>query len=147
MNIYKGFYYIGNLFYTTQFFVYISINTTKSLYFKLIIIIKKDKGKIINQIYIDEDIEKINQQLLNEKFTINNSLVKLIPINDNNIENKDKDKNDIINEENEKLKNENELLKKKDIINADMIQKLDKEKENLIQEINKLIKENNEQKI
>ena len=114
---------------------------------KNIIIIKKDKGKIINQIYIDEDIEKINQQLLNEKFTINKLLVKLIPINDNNnLENNDIDKNNIVYEENEKLKNENELLKKKDIINSEMIQKLDKEKENLIQEINKLIKENNEQK-
>ena len=106
-----------------------------------IFIIKKDNGKII-KINIDEDIEKINQQLLNEKFTVNKIPVKLIPLNNDNLENKYK----IINEENEKLKNENESLINNDMMKEELIKNLIKEKQSLSEQINKLIQENNEQK-
>ena len=116
-----------------------------------IIIIKKEKGTILNQISTDEDIDKINKELKKAKITINNAMVQLIPINDNNnddnsILTQQEDKKILI-EENKKLKNENELLSKKDKMKAELISKLDKEKQKLIEEINKLTKEKNEQKL
>ena len=102
---------------------------------KNIFIIKKDNGKII-KINIDEDIDKINQQLLNEKFTVNKIPVKLIPLNNDNLENKYK----IINEENEKLKKENESLINNDMMKEELIKNLIKEKQSLSEQINKLIK-------
>ena len=102
-----------------------------------IIIIKKNKEKILNQINADENIEIINKKLLEEKFSINNTLVKFIPLNEDNLN----DKNKILLKENEKLKNENELLNKKDKLKGELINKLDKEKQNLLEEIKKLNKE------
>ena len=107
-----------------------------------IIIIRKDKEKILNQIYVDENIDIINRKLLEEKFSINIH-VKFIPLNEDNLN----DKNEILFRENEKLKNENELLNKKDRLKAELINKLDKEKQNLIEEIAKLNKEIISQKL
>ena len=109
---------------------------------KNIFIIKKDKGKIINRINIDEDIEKINQQLLNDKFTVNNIPIKLIPLNNDILDNKNK----IINEENVKLKKDTESLTKNDMMKEELIKNFIKEKQNLNEQINNLMKENNEQK-
>ena len=118
-----------------------------------IIIIKKEKGTILNQIITEEDIDKINKELKKGKITINNVMVQLIPINDNNSndsilgQQENKENKKILIEENKKLKNENELLSKKDKMKDELISKLDKEKQKLNEEINKLIKEKNEQKL
>ena len=111
---------------------------------KNIIIIKKDKNKIINKIIVEEDIESINKEIDKEYFTVGNMPIKMLSLLDYNIL---KNKENILNEENNKLKMENKLLCKKDKMKEDLIKKLDKEKQNLIEEINKLNKENNEQKI
>ena len=102
-----------------------------------IIIIKKKDGEILNKIYIEENIEKINEKLEKEKFTINNIPVKLIY----NDENKD------IKEELDKIKNENDLLNKKDKTKIDLINRLDKEKQKLSEEISRLNKEINKEKM
>lgn len=109
-----------------------------------IIIIKKDKNKIINTIIIEENIESINKEIEKEYFTVGNMPIKILSLLDyNNLKNKE----NILNEENNKLKTENKLLSKKDKMKEELIKKLDKEKQNLIDEINKLNKENKDQKI
>jgi len=109
-----------------------------------IIIIKKDKGQIVNKIIVEEDIECINKEIEKEYFTVENMPIKILSLLDyNNLKNKE----NILNEENNKLQTENKLLAKKDKMKEDLIKKLDREKQNLIEEINKLTKENNEQKI
>ena len=109
-----------------------------------IIIIKKDKGQIVNKIIVEEDIECINKEIEKEYFTVENMPIKILSLLDyNNLKNKE----NILNEENNKLQTENKLLAKRDKMKEDLIKKLDREKQNLIEEINKLTKENNEQKI
>lgn len=109
-----------------------------------IIIIKKDKDKIINKIIVEENIDSINKEIEKEYLTVENMPIKVLSLLDYNIL---KNKENILNEENNKLKTENKLLAKRDKMKEDLIKKLDKEKQNLIEEINKLTKENNEQKI
>jgi len=109
-----------------------------------IIIIKKDKDKIINKIIVEENIHSINKEIEKEYLTVENMPIKVLSLLDYNIL---KNKENILNEENNKLKTENKLLAKRDKMKEDLIKKLDKEKQNLIEEINKLTKENNEQKI
>ena len=109
-----------------------------------IIIIKKDKNKIINKIIVEENIDSINREIEKEYFTVENMPIKVLSLLDYNIL---KNKENILNEENNKIKTENKLLTKRDKMKEDLIKKLDKEKQNLIEEINKLNKENNEQKI
>lgn len=109
-----------------------------------IIIIKKDKDKIINKIIVEENIDSINKEIEKEYLTVENLPIKVLSLLDYNIL---KNKENILNEENNKLKTENKLLAKRDKMKEDLIKKLDKEKQNLIEEINKLTKENNEQKI
>ena len=100
-----------------------------------IIFIKKNNKKILKEIYIEENINKINQELKKENFTIENKPIIIIPLsNYNNLINKEI----LLNEENNKLKKENKLLIKKDKMKEELIQKLDKEKQKLIEEIKKL---------
>ena len=68
---------------------------------------------------------------------VNNIPVKLIY----NDENKD------IKEELDKIKNENDLLNKKDKMKIDLINRLDKEKQKLSEEISRLNKEINKEKM
>ena len=123
----------------------INKNNSKNSINPLIIIIKKQNGKILSQINTKEDIETINKELQKEKFTINNEPVQFISIN--NINNIQSNKELILYEENKKLKEENELLSRKEKLDDDLIIKLDKEKKDLIEEINKIKKEKNEEKI
>ena len=101
---------------------------------KKIIIINNKNKESLKKIYIEEEsIEKINEKLLSEKFTINKVPVKFIPLIDN-----DKNKDTLLKEELKRLKEENEILNKKDKLKSELINKLDKEKQNLIEEIKKL---------
>ena len=104
-------------------------------------LIKKLKGKPLSEINIDDDINKFNKILKEENIKIGNNLVEIIPIND-------KEKNEIISKninilenEIEKLKKENEALNKKDFLKNELINKLDKEKQKIIEENNKLMKD------
>jgi hypothetical protein len=109
----------------------------------MIIIIKKKNKELLNKICIEEEnIEKINEKLLNEKFTINNIPVKFI-----SLVNKDEDKDKSLKVEFERIRNENDILNKKDKLKSELINKLDKEKQNLIEEINRLNKEIKSEKV
>ena len=109
----------------------------------MIIIIKKKNKELLNKICIEEEnIEKINEKLLNEKFAINNIPVKFI-----SLINKDEDKDKSLKGELERMRNENDILNKKDKLKSELINKLDKEKQNLIEEINRLNKEINLEKM
>ena len=110
----------------------------KKLKYTGFILTKKYKGKILYEIRIDDDIDKINKKLQDENVQVNNELIKIISSNQ-----KDelyKLKEEIINLEKEisKLKEENENLTKKDFLKNESITKLEKEKENIIEENKKL---------
>ena len=105
------------------------------------ILTKKYKGKILYDIRIEDDLDKINQKLKEENVQVNNELIQINHIinynNDNNL------KIEINNLEKEilKYKEENELLYKKDNMKNELINKLDKENQNLIDEVKKISNE------
>ena len=102
---------------------------------------KKFKGKTLSEINIDDNINKFNKILKEENIKIGNNLVEIIPINDKvKIELMAKNINSLENEI-EKIKNENEALNKKDFLKNELINRLDKEKQKIIEENNKLIKD------
>ena len=106
----------------------------RKLRFTGFILTKKYKGKNLCDIRIEDDIDKINEQLKKENILINDKRVVFKYIeNINNI--------NILEEDNKKLKEENEKLKQKDEIKNELIKKLDIEKQNLNDEIIKLKKE------
>ena len=108
---------------------------------------KKYKGKNLYDIRIEDDIDKINQQLKDEEIFINDKKVEFKFIDDDNKQKNVNDKennNENKNKINELLE-ENKLLKieigknnKKDIIKNELITKLDNEKQKYNQEIEKL---------
>ena len=123
----------------------------RKLRFTGFVLSKKYKGKNLCDIRIEDDVDKINQQLKDEQILIGDKKVEFRFCED--IDNKEnlkanadyEDKINKINnelnelmEQNKKLKAENEKLNKKDMVKNDLIKKLDKEKENLIEEIEKL---------
>jgi hypothetical protein len=123
----------------------------RKLRFTGFVLSKKYKGKNLCDIRIEDDVDKINQQLKDEQILIGDKKVEFRFCED--IDNKgnlnaNTDYEDKINkinnelnelmEQNKKLKAENEKLNKKDMVKNDLIKKLDKEKENLIEEIEKL---------
>ena len=115
----------------------------KKLRFTGFVLSKKYKGKNLYDIRIEDDLDKINNQLKEEQVNVNNKKVELKFVDDkNDVENNDN--NDIYNrdleEEIQKLKKENEKIYKKDISKNDFIEKLDKEKKNLLEEIEKMKK-------
>jgi len=123
----------------------------RKLKFTGYILTKKYKGKNLYDIRIEDDIDKINQILKDEKVEVNNELIEINYINNNSNKNK-KEENEqkilIQNLENEILnyKKDNELLTKKDNMKNLLIKKLDKEKQNLVEEINKITNENEKMK-
>ena len=116
-------------------------DTDKKLKYTGFILTKKYKGKILHEIRIEENINKINQKLKDEKIHIGNDQIQITTVNYN--EELDNLKNIIINLEKDltKLKIENESISKKDFLKNGLIKKLDKEKQNLIEENEKLNKE------
>ena len=124
----------------------------RKLRFTGFVLSKKYKGKNLCDIRIEDDVDKINQQLKDEQILIGDKQVEFRFCEDkDNKENLNADYEDKINkinkelnelmEQNKKLKAENEKLNKKDLVKNDLIKKLDKEKENLIEEIEKLKEE------
>ena len=103
------------------------------------ILSKKYKGKILFEIKIDDDINKINKILKEENIKIGNKSIEFISLNEK--ENIEALKKRIINLESEieKIKQENDALNKKDFLKNQLIKKLDKEKENLIEENNQFM--------
>ena len=106
----------------------------RKLRFTGFVLTKKYKGKNLSDIRIEDDIDKINQQLKNENILINDKKVEFKYVHELK-------KISILEEENKKLKDENENLNKRDINKNELIKKLDNEKLNLNEEIIKLKKE------
>lgn len=114
----------------------------RKLRFSGFVLSKRLKGKDLCDIRIEDNIDKINQQLREEKVLINDKEVEFIykedlnKLNQNN--NNNPDINNELSEENKKLKLEIEKLNKKDMVKNELITKLDNEKQNYIKEIEKL---------
>ena len=122
----------------------------RKLRFTGFVLSKKYKGKNLCDIRIEDDIDKINQQLKDEQILIGDKKVEFRFCEDSkgdqnaDYENKINKINSELNElmeQNKKLRQENEKLNKKDSVKNDLIKKLDKEKENLIEEIEKMKEE------
>ena len=107
---------------------------------------KKYKGKTIFEINLYDDINKFNKILKEKNIKIGNKYIEIISINDK--ENIEIIKKKIINLENEieRIKQENEALNKKDFLKNELIKKLDKEKQNILEENNKVLNKINELK-
>jgi len=122
----------------------------RKLRFTGFVLSKKYKGKNLCDIRIEDDIDKINQQLKDEQILIGDKKVEFRFCEDSkgdqNADYEDKinkincELNELM-EQNKKLKQENEKINKKDSVKNDLIKKLDKEKENLIEEIEKMKEE------
>ena len=114
----------------------------RKLRFSGFVLSKRLKGKDLCDIRIEDNIDKINQQLREEKVLINDKEVEFIYKEDLNKLKKNNsnnaDINNELNEENKKLKLEIEKLNKKDMVKNELITKLDNEKQNYIKEIEKL---------
>ena len=96
----------------------------RKLRFTGFVLSKKYKGKNLCDIRIEDDINQINQHLKNENVLINDKRVEFKYIGDMNYIN-------ILEEENKKLKEEIDNLRKKDNAKNELIQKFDKEKQDL----------------
>ena len=132
----------------------------RKLRFTGFILSKKFKGKNLYDIRIEDDLDKINQQLKDEQVVINDKLVEFKFLDEEKDNNKENNKNNVdINnneliEENKQLKIEKEKMNKKDNVKNELIKKLDREKQNCMEEIEKLKneieklkKENNKYKL
>ena len=118
----------------------------RKLRFTGFVLSKKYKGKNLYDVRIEDDIDKINQQLKDDKILINDKQVEFRYIEDEK-KNKNNDNNiNELNEEYNKLKLENEKLNKKDVVKNELIKKLDREKQNFLEEIEQLKKQINELK-
>ena len=106
----------------------------KNLKYTGFVLTKKYKGKNLYNITIEDEIDKINKQLKDEKVLVNNKMVELI-FSDKNLSSIYY--NNIL-DQNKKLKLENEKLINKENFNKELIQKLNKEKQILIEKITKL---------
>ena len=125
----------------------------RKLRFTGFVLSKKYKGKNLYDVRIEDNIDKINQQLKDEQILISNKPVEFRFTedekdkneNDNNNVNEDIEKMsnelDKLSEENKRLKAENDKLNKKDSVKNGLIKKLDNEKQNFLEEINKLKEE------
>ena len=128
----------------------------RKLRFTGFVLSKKYKGKNLYDVRIEDNIDKINQQLKDEQILISNKQVEFRfteneDVNDNGNNNeKDNAKEDNeklnneldkLNEENQRLKAENDKLNKKDLVKNGLIKKLDYEKQNFLEEIKKLKEE------
>ena len=102
------------------------------------ILTKKYKGKTLYDIRIEDDINKINSKLKEEKVEVNHELIQISFANKNIEENEFKNKINNLEKELSKYKEENDLLSKKDNLKNELIKKLDKEKQNLCEEIKRL---------
>ena len=136
----------------------------RKLRFTGFVLSKKYKGKNLCDIRIEDDVDKINQQLKDEQILIGDKKVEFRFCDDSkeSKESLNADYEDKINkinnelseltEQNKRLKLENEKLNKKDLVKNELIKKLDKEKQNLIEEIEKMkeeienLKNNNKRK-
>lgn len=113
----------------------------KKLKYSGFILTKKYKGKIISEIRIEDNMDKLNKKIKEENIIVENKLIEIIDIKQK--EEYDNIKKNIINleKEVETLKKENQNISKKDYLKNELIKKLDKEKESIIKENEKLSKE------
>ena len=117
------------------------INNDKKLKYTGFILTKKYKGKILHEIRIQDDINKLNQKIKEEKIQVGNDFIEIITSN-----HKDElhNSNNIISDlekEISKLKQEIESMNKKDTLKNELIKKLEKEKQNIIEENEKFKKD------
>ena len=106
----------------------------KKLKYTGFVLTKKYKGKILYEFRIEDDINKINNKLKEEKVQIDNELVEIVTAN--NKEEVDNLKNIIINLEKEiyKLKQENASITNDFSLKKDIITKMENEKQNIIKD-------------
>ena len=113
----------------------------KKLRFTGFVLTKQYKGKNVYEIRIEDNIEKINNQLKNEKVTVNDEIIEIIHSEDKNKYINNLNELNKLYEENKRLKSENENLIEKGVGLNELIKKLEKEKFCLIDQINKLSNE------
>ena len=114
----------------------------RKLRFTGFVLSKKFRGKNLCDVRIEDDIEKINQQLKDDQILINDKQVEFRYIEDEkgtNINNSENNINNELIEENKKLKLENEKLNKRDFVKNELIKRLDNEKQNFNSEMEKLM--------
>ena len=116
-------------------------NIDKKLKYTGYILTKKYKGKILYEIRIEDDINKLNNKLKEENIRFGNEMIEIINTNQKEEYEKLKNKLENIEKEIDNLKQENESLTKKDFLKNELIKKLDKEKQNIIKENEKMSKE------
>jgi N-terminal acetyltransferase B complex non-catalytic subunit len=111
----------------------------KKLKYTGFVLTKKYKGKILYELRIEDDINKINQKLKEEKVKIGDELIEIET--SNNKEDLENLKNIIINLEKEiyKLKQENDSITNDYQLKNELITKMENEKLNIIKE-NEIIK-------
>jgi len=117
------------------------INYDKKLKYSGFILSKKLRGKILYEIRIDEDINKINKKLKEENVQIGNEFIEIITVSQKNEYDNLKNEINKLEKEINKIKEENEAITKNDYLKNELIKKLDKEKQNLIEENKKIINE------
>jgi len=117
------------------------INYDKKLKYTGFILSKKLRGKILYEVRIDENINKINKKLKEENAKVGNEFIEIITAGQKNEYDNLKYEIDKLEKEISKIKEENEAITKNDYLKNELIKKLDKEKQNLIEENKKIFNE------
>lgn len=117
------------------------INYDKKLKYTGFILSKKLRGKILYEVRIDENINKINKKLKEENAKVGNEFIEIITAGQKNEYDNLKNEIDKLEKELNKIKEENEAITKNDYLKNELIKKLDKEKQNLIEENKKIFNE------
>ena len=123
------------------------INYDKKLKYTGFILSKKLRGKILYEVRIDENINKINKKLKEENAKIGNEFIEIITADQKNEYDILKSEINKLEKEINKIKEENEAITKNDYLKNELIKKLDKEKQNLIEENKKIFNEMEQIKI
>lgn len=117
------------------------INYDKKLKYTGFILCKKLRGKILYEVRIEENINKLNKKLKEENVQIGNEFLEIITAGQKNEYDNLKDEINKLEKEINKIKEENNSISKNDYLKNELIKKLDKEKQNLIEENKKIFNE------
>jgi len=117
------------------------INYDKKLKYTGFILSKKLRGKILYEVRVEEDINKINKKLKEENVKIGNEYIEIITGGQKNEYDNMKNEIDKLEKEINKIKEENQAISKNDNLKNELVKKLDKEKQNLIEENKKILNE------
>ena len=117
------------------------INYEKKLKYTGFILSKKLRGKILYEVRVDENINKINKKLKEENVQIGNEFIEIITADQKNEYDNLKIEINKLEKEINKIKEENEAISKNDYLKNELVKKLDKEKQNLIEENKKIFSE------